>query len=65
MAWRLDPSTDLILNMHLQPSGRPEQIRPSIGLHFTDTPPARVPMLLQLEHDGALRTSLLVIARSR
>ena len=22
MAWRLDPSTDLILNMHLQPSGR-------------------------------------------
>ena len=54
MAWRLDPSTDLILNMHLQPSGRPEQILPSIGLHFTDQPPTRVPMLLQLEHDGAL-----------
>jgi Flp pilus assembly protein TadD/mono/diheme cytochrome c family protein len=54
MAWRLDPSTDLILNMHLQPSGRPEQIRPSIGLHFTDRPPTRVPMLLQLERDGAL-----------
>jgi Flp pilus assembly protein TadD len=54
MAWRLDPATDLILNMHLQPSGRPEQIRPSVGLYFTDTPPARVPMLLQLEHDGAL-----------
>jgi Flp pilus assembly protein TadD len=54
MAWRLDPSTDLILNMHLQPSGRPERIQPSIGLHFTETPPTRVPMLLQLEHDGAL-----------
>ena len=54
MAWRLDPSTDLILNMHLQPSGRPERIQPSIGLYFTDTPPTRVPMLLQLEHDGAL-----------
>jgi Flp pilus assembly protein TadD len=54
MAWRLDPSTDLILNMHLQPSGRAEQITPSIGLYFTDTPPTRVPMLLQLEHDGAL-----------
>ena len=40
--------------MHLQPSGRPEQILPSIGLHFTDQPPTRVPMLLQLEHDGAL-----------
>jgi Flp pilus assembly protein TadD len=54
MAWRLDPSTDLILNMHLQPSGRPEQITPSIGLYFTEAPPTRVPMLLQLEHDGAL-----------
>ena len=54
MAWRLDPSTDLILNMHLQPSGRPERIQPSIGLYFTDTPPIRTPMLLQLEHDGAL-----------
>ena len=54
MAWRLDPSTDLILNMHLQPSGRPEQIQPSVGLHFTDTPASRLPMLLQLEHDGAL-----------
>ena len=48
------PPTDLILNMHLQPSGRAEPISPSIGLYFTDTPPTRVPMLLQLEHDGAV-----------
>ena len=54
MAWRLDPATDLILNMHLQPSGRAEPITPSIGLYFTDTPPTRIPMLLQLEHDGAV-----------
>jgi Flp pilus assembly protein TadD/mono/diheme cytochrome c family protein len=54
LAWRLEPGTDLILNLHLQPSGKPEPIQPSIGLYLTDTPPARVPMLLQLEHDGAL-----------
>ena len=54
MAWRLEPSTDLILNMHLQPSGRQERIQPSLGLYFTDTAPSRTPMLLQLEHDGAL-----------
>lgn len=54
MAWRIDGRTDLILNMHLQPSGRPEQVQPSIGLHFTDRAPTRFPMLLQLEHDGAL-----------
>ena len=54
MPWRLDPGTDLIFNLHLQPSGRPEPIQPAVGLYFTDTPAARVPMLLQLEHDGAL-----------
>jgi Flp pilus assembly protein TadD len=54
MPWRLDPGTDVIFNMHLQPSGRPEPIQPAVGLYFTDTPATRVPMLLQLEHDGAL-----------
>lgn len=54
MAWRLDPDTDLILNLHLQPSGKPEQVQPSIGLYFTPTPPTRFPMLLQLERDGAI-----------
>ena len=54
MSWRVDKVTDLVLNMHLQPSGKPEEIQPSIGLYFTDKPPARFPMLLQLERDGAL-----------
>jgi len=54
MAWRLDPGTDLVLNMHLQPSGKPESIQPEVGLYFTDRPPTRFPMLLQLERDGAL-----------
>ncbi len=54
MAWRLDPDTDLVLNMHLQPSGKPEVIRPLVGLYFGDAPPTRHPMLLQLEHDGAI-----------
>jgi tetratricopeptide (TPR) repeat protein len=54
MAWRLEPGTDLVLNMHMQPSGKPEQIQPSVGLYFTDRPPTKFPMLLQLERDGAL-----------
>ncbi len=54
MAWRIDEGADLVLNMHLQPSGKPEVIRPIIGLYFTDRTPARFPMLLQIEHDGAL-----------
>jgi len=54
MALRLDKGTDLILNTHLQPSGKPEIIQPSIGLYFTNKPATRFPMLLQLENDAQL-----------
>jgi tetratricopeptide (TPR) repeat protein len=54
LAWRLDPGNLLVLNAHLQPSGKPEQVRPSIGLYFTDAPQIRFPLLIQLENDKAL-----------
>ncbi|HLY15982.1 MAG TPA: tetratricopeptide repeat protein [Bryobacteraceae bacterium] len=54
MAWRADPGSDLVLNVHMQPTGKPELVQPSVGLYFTDRPATKFPMLLQLEHDGAL-----------
>jgi cytochrome c-type biogenesis protein CcmH/NrfG len=54
MSWQLDPGTDLILNMHLRPSGKLETIEPEVGFYFSRRPPIKHPMLLQLEHDGAL-----------
>lgn len=54
MPWRLDPGNDLVLNMHLKPSGKPEIVTAQVGLYFTDKPPSRLPILLQLEHDSAL-----------
>ena len=54
MALRLDPGNDLVLNTHLQPSGKSEKIQPSIGIYFTDEPPTKFPLLLQLENDRAL-----------
>jgi tetratricopeptide (TPR) repeat protein/mono/diheme cytochrome c family protein len=54
MAFRLDKGTDLILNTHLQPSGKPEVIQPSVGLYFTPLPATKFPMLLQLENDSKL-----------
>jgi len=54
MALRLDAGTDLVLNIHLQPSGKEEGIQPSLGLYFTDRPATRFPMLLQLENDQKL-----------
>jgi tetratricopeptide (TPR) repeat protein len=54
MALRLDKNTDLILNTHLQPSGKPESIQPTLGLYFTDKPATLHPILLQMENDRLL-----------
>jgi Flp pilus assembly protein TadD len=54
MAWRADPKMDLVFNVHLRPSGKPETVSPSIGLYFTDKPQTKFPMLLELEHDGGI-----------
>jgi tetratricopeptide (TPR) repeat protein/mono/diheme cytochrome c family protein len=54
MAWRADPGMDLILNVHLKPTGKEETVNPVIGVYFTDKPQTRFPMLIQLEHDRAL-----------
>jgi Tfp pilus assembly protein PilF len=54
MPWRLDAGNDLVLNIHLKPSGKAEVIDTEIGLYFTDKPPTKQPMLLQLDRDDAL-----------
>jgi tetratricopeptide (TPR) repeat protein/mono/diheme cytochrome c family protein len=54
MELRLDKGTDLVLNTHLQPSGKTEVIQPSIGLYFASHPATKAPMLLQLENDAKL-----------
>ncbi len=54
MPWRLDPGNDLVLNMHLKPTGKVERIQARIGLYFAKAPATQLPMLLQLEHDDAL-----------
>ena len=54
LAWRLDPGDELVLNVHMHPLGKPAEVRPTIGLYFTDQPPTRFPLLVQLEDDEAL-----------
>jgi tetratricopeptide (TPR) repeat protein len=47
-AWPLPPSSDLVLMLHLRPSGQVEQVQASLALYFTDVPPERVPVMLRL-----------------
>ncbi|MDP2321374.1 MAG: tetratricopeptide repeat protein [Acidobacteriota bacterium] len=48
LAWTLEPGSDLVVQLHLQPSGAVEQVLPEVGLYFSDQPPTRTPTILRL-----------------
>jgi len=48
LSWILEPNADLVLQMHMQPSGRPETVLPAVGLYFTDKPPTNTPYRINL-----------------
>lgn len=48
MAWALEPNTDLVIQLHLHPSGKGEDVQPAVGFYFTDEPPTKMPYLLRL-----------------
>jgi Tfp pilus assembly protein PilF len=48
MSWRLDPGSDLVVQLHLQPIGKPAPLEVSAGLYFTERPPTRTPIGLRL-----------------
>ena len=50
LAWTLAPRSDLVVQLHLVPSGKPELIQPSIGLYFTEDAPTRTPVMLRLSN---------------
>lgn len=48
LSWRLDGGADLVVQLHMQPTGKPETIAPEIGLYFSGEPPASTPVILRL-----------------
>jgi tetratricopeptide (TPR) repeat protein len=48
LAWTLEPASDLVVQLHLKPDGKPERIQPAIGIYFTDEAPTRTPAILRL-----------------
>lgn len=48
LSWTLDAGSDLVVQLHLRPTGKAEAIHPLIGLYFTDRPAARTPTILRL-----------------
>jgi tetratricopeptide (TPR) repeat protein len=52
LAWTLEPNSDLVVQLHLVPGGKPERIQPSIGLYFTDDPPTQTPVMMRLSNQA-------------
>jgi tetratricopeptide (TPR) repeat protein len=48
LAWPLAAGSDLVVQLHLRPTGRVEEVAPIIGLYFTDQPPARRSVMLRV-----------------
>ena len=51
LAWQLHPGMDLVLEVHMVPSGKPEEVQPTIGLYFADRPPDRYPFEILLHSE--------------
>ncbi len=49
LAWILETNCDLVLQMHLRPSGKPETIQPSVAFYFTDEAPTNAPFKIGLQ----------------
>lgn len=49
LAWVLETNCDLVLQIHLRPSGKPETIQPAVGFYFTDEAPTNTPFKIGLQ----------------
>jgi len=49
LSWLLRPHTDLVLQLHMHPSGKPEVVQPTIGFYFTDQPPTNAPFRIGIK----------------
>jgi Flp pilus assembly protein TadD len=48
MSWWLPRHSDLVLQMHIRPTGKEEQVQGEVGLYFSDVPPTIQPSTLML-----------------
>lgn len=48
MAWPIETGSDLVMMLHLRPSGKPETVQASVGLYFSEGAPSQNPVMLRL-----------------
>ncbi|HWB76767.1 MAG TPA: tetratricopeptide repeat protein [Nannocystaceae bacterium] len=47
-SFRLVEGSDVVLQVHMRPSGKPEKVQPRIGLYFSDRPATRRALAMEL-----------------
>jgi len=48
LPWALEGDADLVLQIHMQRTGKTELLQPTLGLYFTNRPPARAALVIGL-----------------
>jgi Tetratricopeptide repeat len=48
MSWHIEPGSDLVIELHLMPTGSGASVQASVGLFFTDEPPTKTPYVLRI-----------------
>ena len=52
LAWTLEPGSDLVVQLHMQPSGAVEEVLPEIGFYFSSKSPTKTPTILRIGSQG-------------
>jgi Flp pilus assembly protein TadD len=48
LAWILETNTDIVMQLHMHPSGKPEIVQPSVAFYFTSQPPTNMAFRINL-----------------
>jgi tetratricopeptide (TPR) repeat protein len=51
LAWQVEPGSDLVLQLHMVPTGKPEAVAPRVGLYFAESPPRHQAFSLLMRND--------------
>lgn len=48
ISWPLQKGADMVFQLHLQPTGKVESVKSSMGLYFAKSPPQKIPFTMSL-----------------
>ena len=48
LAWRLNPGSDMVVQLNMRPTGQTERVQVAIGIYFASNPPRLAPAMLRL-----------------